>query len=91
MGNKRHWNAFKDGWTNIKAGFCRLAPKQLLRQKQTGYHRSYVVRFWRTTATVPWRAALIDPYSGRIHYFADRAALYAFLDTQIDGSADDGV
>jgi hypothetical protein len=50
----------------------------------TGNYRSYIIRFWRTNPTVPWRAAAIDPHQDGIHYFASREALYAFLDDQID-------
>jgi hypothetical protein len=52
--------------------------------KPTGDYRSYMIRFWRTNPTVPWRPAAIDPYHDGIHYFASREALYAFLDAQID-------
>lgn len=49
-----------------------------------GNYQAYMVRFWRTSPAVPWRAAVIEPHHDAIRYFANREALYAFLDAQID-------
>lgn len=55
-----------------------------LRWQPAGNYQSYMIRFWRTNASVPWRAAVVDPHHDAVHYFASREALYAFLDAQID-------
>ena len=53
--------------------------------RPSGDYQAYMIRFWRTDPDVPWRAAVVDPHQDAIRYFADREALYAFLDAQIDG------
>lgn len=52
--------------------------------RPAGNYQSYMIRFWRTNASVPWRAAVVDSRRDAVHYFATREALYAFLDAQID-------
>ncbi|HEX6291889.1 MAG TPA: hypothetical protein VFZ66_22075 [Herpetosiphonaceae bacterium] len=54
--------------------------------RREGNYQAYLIRFWRTSATMPWRAAVVDPRQDATHYFASREALYAFLDDQIDQS-----
>lgn len=79
------------GWVRLAAKRCWSTPgrqhikiKGCRAWKPTGNYRSYIIRFWRTNPTVPWRAAAIDPHQDGVHYFASREALYAFLDAQID-------
>ena len=74
--------AAKSCWQFVSAG--RLRSDHMLSWKPAGHYQSYMIRFWRTNATVPWRAAVVDPRQDSIHYFSDREALYAFLDAQID-------
>lgn len=57
---------------------------QRLSWRPSGNYQSYMIRFWRTNASVPWRAAVVDSRRDAVHYFATREALYAFLDAQID-------
>ena len=69
-------------WTTVSGRHLR--PERSLRLRSSDNYQSYMVRFWRTNATVPWRAAVVDPHHDAIRYFANREALYAFLDAQID-------
>lgn len=72
---KGHWGRHDRRWAG---------SRQHLSWQPSGNYQSYMIRFWRTNANVPWRAAIVDPRRDTVHYFASREALYAFLDAQID-------
>ena len=76
------WLAAKSYWSRRDR---RWAPgQQHLGWRPSGNYQSYMIRFWRTNASVPWRAAVVDTRRDAVHHFASREALYAFLDAQID-------
>lgn len=76
------WRATRSRWGDLSSR--RDRPERVLGWRPADNYQSYMIRFWRTNSSVPWRAAVIDPHHDVIRYFADREALYAFLDAQID-------
>lgn len=71
----RFWGRHDRRWTG---------GQHHLSWRPSGNYQSYMIRFWRTNASVPWRVAVVDTRGDAVHYFATREALYAFLDAQID-------
>lgn len=51
-------------------------------------YRSYLLRLWRETADLPWRATLEDPRTGEQYGFASLARLFAYLEAQTDLQSD---
>lgn len=78
----RIWRTTQSWWQ--LTSYRHVRPKHVLRWRPAGNYQSYMIRFWRTNSSVPWRAAVVDPHDDVIRYFANREALYAFLDAQID-------
>jgi hypothetical protein len=72
---KSYWGIRDDRQSGIQPGS---------HHGSAGNYQSYMIRFWRTNSTMPWRVAIVDPRRDAIQYFASREALYAFLDAQID-------
>lgn len=56
--------------------------------KQPDYH-AYLLRLWRESGTLPWRAELVSPHTGAKHSFASRSQLLAFLN-QLMGENEEG-
>lgn len=79
LATKRRWHVFSGQGAGYQSG-----SRPSLGWRPAGNYQSYMIRFWRTNATMPWRAAVVDPRQNAVHYFADREALYAFLNAQID-------
>lgn len=42
-------------------------------------YQAYLLRLWRETTDLPWRATLEDPHTGRRQGFADLSQLIAFF------------
>ena len=49
-------------------------------------YQAYLLRLWRETADLPYRATLEDPHTGERHGFANVSQLIVFLQ-QIDETA----
>lgn len=45
-------------------------------------YSAYLIRVWQENPHTPWRASAQCATTGRKHYFATLADLYAFLDAQ---------
>ncbi|MCB9418989.1 MAG: hypothetical protein H6667_04255 [Ardenticatenaceae bacterium] len=43
------------------------------------HYQAYLLRLWRETADLPWRATLENPHTGQRHGFADLSHLIAFF------------
>lgn len=50
-------------------------------RKQANYH-AYLLRIWRETADLPWRATLEDPHTREKRGFASLPRLFAYLQSQ---------
>jgi hypothetical protein len=51
---------------------------------------SFLVRLWRAghNGAALWRASVDNPHTAERHYFADLAALFAFLEAQTAGQVE---
>lgn len=58
-------------------------------QQPNQYH-SYLLRLWRSNAQSPWRSSVQCTASGEKQIFADLAALFNFIHTQLAEEASAG-
>lgn len=56
--------------------------------KQPDYH-AYLLRLWRESGNLPWRAELVSPHTGAKHHFASWSQLMAFLN-KLTGEGEEG-
>jgi hypothetical protein len=58
-------------------------------QHLAGTYQAYMVRIWRDSQHAPWRASTQCVQTGEKRLFADLHTLFAFLQAETVGAADD--
>jgi hypothetical protein len=58
--------------------------------RETEEYHAYLLRLWRESNALPWRAELVSPHTGEKRHFATEGQLLDFLRTLLAGDEGNG-